>query len=261
MQKLKTLLVAVFLIGFFATGNSAGSYQREEPFILFTIPKSGTTMAQKYFSLIEDTLDAFDLCVSTQHFNLPFSSYSEDQMDYIYVMKKVVLIRDLRDVFCSLADMLDKSLDRDPWVIFTRKEKIKKLIGFAPPIPRDLLQNDYANTWCNTMRSAITAAVEILSIPNTCVIRYEMLVGPKGGIATESEMHQEMKKINDFLGVTLSDEKYSYVKDQLFGGSSTFNKGKVGPWKREFDEELKNLFKLKYGQELIDLGYEENFDW
>jgi lipopolysaccharide transport system ATP-binding protein len=38
-------------------------------------------------------------------------------------------------------------------------------------------------------------------------------------------------------------------------------KGIVGDWKNHFDPQLKEAFKQRYGQLLIDTGYEEGMDW
>ncbi len=41
----------------------------------------------------------------------------------------------------------------------------------------------------------------------------------------------------------------------------TFRKGMIGSWQANFSEENKELYKLLYGQELIDLGYESDLNW
>ncbi|HEQ3528848.1 TPA: hypothetical protein VGS93_005389 [Bacillus cereus] len=43
--------------------------------------------------------------------------------------------------------------------------------------------------------------------------------------------------------------------------SSTFRKGKIGGWRDEFTDEMKEAFKAAAGNLLISLGYEENFNW
>ncbi len=43
--------------------------------------------------------------------------------------------------------------------------------------------------------------------------------------------------------------------------SPTFRSGKVGEWKKSFNEEHKRLFKEVSGDLLIRLGYEKDYDW
>ena len=62
-------------------------------------------------------------------------------------------------------------------------------------------------------------------------------------------------------------EKYSFKK--LSGGrksgeentNSHYRKGKRGDWRNHFNEKHKLVFKEKYGDLLIKLGYEKNYDW
>lgn len=65
----------------------------------------------------------------------------------------------------------------------------------------------------------------------------------------------------------LTEEKYSFKK--LSGGrksgeentNSHYRKGKRGDWKNHFSDTHKQIFKEKYGDLLIKLGYEADFDW
>ena len=65
----------------------------------------------------------------------------------------------------------------------------------------------------------------------------------------------------------LVGEKYSFKK--LSGGRKTgeentnshYRNGKRGDWKNHFTEKHKTVFKEKYGDLLIKLGYETDYDW
>lgn len=65
----------------------------------------------------------------------------------------------------------------------------------------------------------------------------------------------------------LTQEKYSFKK--LSGGrkqgqentDSHYRKGKRGDWRNHFSERHKSVFKHKYGELLIKLGYEKDLNW
>ncbi|MFC1842071.1 sulfotransferase domain-containing protein [Candidatus Dependentiae bacterium] len=95
---------------------------------------------------------------------------------------------------------------------------------------------------------------------NVCPLKFEDLVGPKGGGNLETQLHS-VKKIADHLGIFLTEKQIQQKANTLFGGTHTFRKGQIGTWKKHFKEHHKAAFKEVAGQLLIDLGYEESFDW
>jgi len=99
-----------------------------------------------------------------------------------------------------------------------------------------------------------------LYAPYICAIRFEDLIGPKGGGTLEAQL-ETMKKIAVHLGISLTEDQLLEKANSLFGGTWTFRKGQIGSWKKHFTEEHKAAFKEVAGQMLIDLGYENSFDW
>ncbi len=97
---------------------------------------------------------------------------------------------------------------------------------------------------------------------NFYTVRFENLIGNKGGGSDELQL-QEIKNIATHAGVTLPLEKIITIRDQLFGGSTTFREGKTDGWKKLFSPEMKVAYKKAPGatQLLIDLGYEANDQW
>ena len=96
--------------------------------------------------------------------------------------------------------------------------------------------------------------------PNVYAVKFEDLVGPKGGGLKEKPL-REIKNIAKHLEIALTDERANDISKQLFGGTDTFRKGKIGTWKEHFTEEHKAAFKKVAGQLLIDLGYEKDMNW
>jgi len=58
------------------------------------------------------------------------------------------------------------------------------------------------------------------------------------------------------------DEAVQSLKDKINPGKSpTFRSGKIGGWKKAFNEENKSIFKDLAGDLLIQLGYEKDLNW
>lgn len=99
-----------------------------------------------------------------------------------------------------------------------------------------------------------------LKEPGVCAIRFEDLIGPKGGGSLEVQI-ETIKKIANHAGIEITDKKIESVTKNLFGGTFSFRRGQIGGWKRYFTEDHKKAFKEVAGQLLIDLGYEKDFNW
>lgn len=105
--------------------------------------------------------------------------------------------------------------------------------------------------------------------PDTHIIRFEDLVGEKGG-GSQTAQENTMLELMDYLGSS-SDLKRKYLlglplteekeNASLFGGTPTFRKGQIGSWKEHFTDANKQLFKELLGEELILLGYEADDQW
>jgi hypothetical protein len=91
-------------------------------------------------------------------------------------------------------------------------------------------------------------------------VRFENLVGAQGG-GSNKKQKQELKNIAAHSGIDLSSNELRTVAAQLFGGTMTFREGQTSSWKKHFDADQKKLFKKVAGKLLIDLGYEQDFDW
>ncbi len=98
--------------------------------------------------------------------------------------------------------------------------------------------------------------------PNFIVIRFEDIIGPRGGGDLQVQL-SEINKVAEHCGVKLTQQKVLDIANQSWGDTNTFTnvKDKVGQWKTHFTSEHKELFKRVGGQLLIDLGYEKDFDW
>jgi hypothetical protein len=93
---------------------------------------------------------------------------------------------------------------------------------------------------------------------------FEDLVGASAGEggSNEEQFHQ-LQKICQFLDIEKTDAELNRIAGQLYGkpGEKTFRQGKIGRWKKYFKEIHKEEFKEKLGKELIELNYEQDYNW
>ncbi|MDQ6955715.1 MAG: sulfotransferase domain-containing protein [Mariprofundaceae bacterium] len=95
----------------------------------------------------------------------------------------------------------------------------------------------------------------------TLVIRYEHLIGMKGGGDTSLQI-QTLRNLAAHLDLDVSDRLIDQIAVRVFDSKSpTFRKGLTGGWRNTFSDEHVRLFKDETGDLLIRLGYEKNMDW
>ena len=242
----------------------------EKPdFLVLTIPKSGTYLLDKLLKMIlvehqkrtgKRKKYLLQHCVDLQLKN--YSKY-----------KKIIMIRDMRDVCISLTLSLRGYLNNfgdnnfvlqypqqypAPLIEYYRWSLLSvdvQLLGIIegnlpPPLNHCKVQPKAALRWMQT--------------PYTYVCRFENLIGEKGG-GTRERQKREIKNIGNFINISLSNETIDYIANNLHGNkvfeSPTFIRGKIGYWKEYFNEYHKAIFKQKLGEYLILWGYEKNSNW
>ena len=94
-----------------------------------------------------------------------------------------------------------------------------------------------------------------LSEGNALAIRFENLVGPKGGGSFEKQ-RGEIEKIINNLGIELEADEISKICLMAYDTSHTsFRKGQVGNWKEYFTKSLSKKFNEVAGDILHEWGY------
>ena len=89
---------------------------------------------------------------------------------------------------------------------------------------------------------------------------FEDMVGPQGGGDAETQMG-EIQRFAEHFDVNAQEVELQKVADNLFGGTTTFRKGKIGKWREHFQPEHVETFKELAGDILIQLGYETDLNW
>ncbi len=177
----------------------------------------------------------------------------EQAVDPALDQRVFVVIRDLRDTLISWYFSLKVSHTPNfPGIIPVRKQ----LLELSLEDGLRLLIEDKLAVIANIQTSWIDAGHPLF--------RYEDLL---------ADAFPAFKKIFVHCGLHVPDRKcreiiHKHSFERQTGRkrgeeviTSHFRKAIVGDWENYFTDSLKTLFKEKFGQVLIDTGYERDFDW
>ena len=232
-------------------------FPEPKPYIVASQQKAGSHLLIKllgmlgeyrhpafFFHLDEDNFSSTMIEECWQEGRLPWVHLFCPEMtrEYFYnhhaQFKVISIIRDIRDAYVSFANMVYK---KNPQL--TEQEKIDLAFNFK----------DYFRMSHNLSL--------FLNDPRFYVVRFEDLVGPKGG-GDKKRQTQAIYDLAAYIGVPISYAQASKYGDKLFGGKTiTFRKGQIGSWKKACSREQKLWLKEHFGDELINLGYEEDHSW
>lgn len=240
-------------------------------FALISIAKSGTGLINKCIAQLTSKKRSYIPTLKKMK-EIGNSQYIGTHFVHVKVVNKlttlphidklIINIRDPRDILIAAAhfypdfNVMDQTKPRDftPLYSFgqlTIKQRIKRYLkeGLkAHVIPTPIYDIKEA---CEFIRN---------NQPQLLVIKYEDLVGEQGGGSKDAQ-YQTIVKIAKFLEVNPDQVNIGRISDVIYGNSPTFRKGSLGKWKVVFDEEMKRMCKELFGKELIELGYEKDYNW
>jgi hypothetical protein len=165
----------------------------------------------------------------------------------------VVLLRDPRDVVVSVTHWMHwikEHLVCEDWIHEYATWPLEEQIAFA-------LQHSSDQTGTQTLAQNL---IRWMQDPSVLVIRFEDLVGPKGGGDLQRQ-RTAIKALAKHIKCPLTDAQIDQIADSIFGNTPTFREGKIGSWKNHFTPYHIEFCKEVLGRELIELGYENNNDW
>ncbi len=246
-------------------------YSQDIPFLITTIPKSGTHLLCKTVEKVTGTpvRDGYELI----HTYDRVLTYVETHPE----LPVILLVRDLRDVTISYVHHLSKQISRHPepkyYYLFGEfrrsDEELRQLIPYWLKSSFDEKLTCFlkADSLCpSDIENFFRVAVALSKLPNVTLIRFENLIGPQGNGSIELQ-YQEVKKIAKALGGKLNKKRIQTIAESIFGrdpsGSwnNTFRKGQIGGWKGVFKEEHKEVFKVRFNDYLHYFNYLDNEDW
>ncbi len=263
----------------------------DEDFFILTLPKSGTHMMYKFLTMltgkIDGTLSAEFPALSTFYFyddqpphiieeetlertclewrekNMypaghlnftePFALFADRHPEY----KKLILIRDLRDVLISQLFWESDSIEQE-----IHSTSIDDKLMFVISLGEQMATS---RVFLNLYKFA-ERAVWWMRDPDAIILRYEDFVGTHGGGDLQTQQ-QAIFAVAQALGISLTGERLDELSHKIHGPDGavnpyvTFRNGQTGVWKKYFKENHKAAFKEVYGGMLIALGYEKDNSW
>jgi sulfotransferase 6B1 len=263
--------------------------KRKAPIIICnSYPKSGTHLLyQILYSIPElqkwnDIVSVQALCGvmnSSSHIRWKISSAPDSSIVRSHLMhcteicqildqeycRKLFIYRDLRDVAVSHARWIVKESKIFLHPIYikqkTFEEQLMSSIKGTPlgsPFGSNLSQPDIGQDFLRWKGW--------IDDPNTLAIKFEDLVGERGGEDEDKRMYT-IEKILKHLKIQITHEliQSKFTSTVMNPQEShTFQKGgqgSTGNWKKYFTSEHKSEFKKVAGEILIDLGYETDLNW
>lgn len=177
--------------------------------------------------------------------------------------QKILLLRDPRSVLVSLANMIKPGFEPEHTVDFN-----DLLLDLIDGRQQHFIawgssrHTAYPFIWEVGISSFYKHYLPFMGTKNCLTVRFEHLVGAAGGGSKELQ-EKAVGEIAAHVGVELTPEVLSFIQENLFGNTATFNQGTINGWKKYFTPEVKEAYKAVPGanQLLIELGYEHDELW
>lgn len=238
----------------------------ENPKVLcVSVPKAGTHLLEKALQEIMQTRAKWLLSEKN------IESFKQDKQELrkhtLYVMhllsdmdlvtnatsfRRILLIRDPRDVMVSFYYHLTSKKAWPFKLQFARADFYNH--SFEERMDEMLFYTQ------NTPVEGIISAAQWMQDPDVLVIRFEDLVGAKGGGSDEVQF-ETLLKLASFVGYPKTFQEMKEIANRLFGGTFTFRNGQIGEWKTFFLPHHTEKLKSLIGQEVIQLGYASDLNW
>lgn len=236
-----------------------------------TVPKSGSHLLEKAVRAVKADPD---------HHYFRHLDWFSNTVNYYPLEGYIINIRDPRDCFISLLDWVENTRRdnfeetglyfdseingqdyftrcsvvwlKPKWDTLTYDEKLLALLNLDEdvcPSPENIYERNFKK------------ASDLMHHHNVTVIRFENLVGSKGGGSDELQF-KEVKKIARAMRQKLSKAEVQAIASDLFGDTKgTFHKGKIGRWKSVYKPEHVAAFKKHWNKYLVQWGYEKSDAW
>lgn len=251
----------------------------KKPILCFGLPKSGTTMIEKILAIngcVDATRSVFRR-ISYLPTNENSHGITENYLKYLpktkwsyikththFDSKYIKILNDFgADYFISVRDPRQMMLSRYYHVLNDKYHwQHKSLVnlslkeGFkASLFSNGIVDFDPVDEYSNWIRNHIANTSKILKYEDYVKNPYEYLnsLSKYSGIILD----------NDKTLKIITGNKSDFSKNYSKSGrkKSTFRKGMIDEWRSLFNKEIKDIFKLKFGDVLITLEYEKNSDW
>ncbi|MGY0391273.1 sulfotransferase domain-containing protein [Bizionia sp. KMM 8389] len=163
-------------------------------------------------------------------------------------IKVIHLVRDPRDVLLSHLNYIEKmdTTQKSHKFILQYKTRFEKLQAMIHG-EKDVLE---------PFNEVLSKFQPWINKPEVLCIKFEDLIGPNGG-GDKQLQADAVKRIIEFIGIEVEATELESICGRIFSSkSSTFNKGKIGNWKRILNDEEKQWLNNTLKQQIKSYGYE-----
>lgn len=257
----------------------------QKDFYVLTVPKSGTFLLTKALVMLTGRQPIFPITEVSQATPYFFYKHSPEELNQITddlgkAMKKwkdqnlfslvhvnctqyfapfslnhpeyvpIINIRDLRDVLVSEVFFHWNELEREIGPS-TFEQKLLFLITLRENATEEIIFNIYKYA---------EMAIDWLDNPTALFIRFEDLVGERGG-GDDKEQNITLQRIAAALQIEFTEKDQEKFTSTLFGNQSgpdisfTFREGKIGSWRHYFTPAVEEAFIEHIGAFQLALGY------
>jgi hypothetical protein len=248
-------------------------YMSRRPALVNGIPKAGTHVLfelMRAFGYQEPRSDALpsyhDSFNPGAYYNLQHITrrYLAQPMqnigsfiDVICSSPILLIVRDPKDVVVSLAHYLSVEtayhILQSHFANLSAKERILAVIRGDYPVPIYINRDMYFN---GNIRDLYLAYADWLRFPltNTIILRFEDLIGPRGG----GNLERQLRSIwTAQLALHVSGTPEQFAEHVFAPTSVTFRKGRIGSHKQEFQKDHWTAFNSLQADFLKLFGYEQ----
>lgn len=257
-------------------------FKNKERFIILcnSFPKSGTYLLFQILRGLPNVKDWGYFLASTPSF-----SYSERAPDY--VVNKLRKLSDLEligghifynqqvDTFITASNINHYFIYRDPRDVviseanylydMNRFHRLHKYFKYFPNLDDRIMFSIQGNSFYQTSVNYLNVKERFekyegwLSSKEVFTVRYEDLIGSEQQLYVSKILHYYMARSgSEYELEALLEKALANINPQH---SHTFREGGTGKWKKYFNDKHKKIFKDIAGDLLIDLGYENNYNW
>jgi len=190
------------------------------------------------------------------HGHVNYSSELESLLVNNHIVR-ILVLRDPRDQVVSFAHMLlkDQKMGTSrPALIGMDLDQVMMSL---------ITESRIYDIWWRNIHSIdeyFRSYLSWMNTPGMLVIRFEELVGSKGG-GDDVVQFATMKALSQHVGRNLSDQRIHTICKNLFGGTWSFRSGQIGSWRKYFKQEHVDAFKQVAQPLLEELNYEVDSNW
>ena len=229
---------------------------------VITLPKSGSLCLIKYLKLLDRLGYPGYSRVSTWHPEPLY--YGLKNGHFSRIEKKIILVRDLRDMFISAVHYVSAGnhfvtsypVLGDKWPALSLDQKVLELSNYREQ-PQHIGYRYKRMHFPQHYKRQIELAQKLYFQEGSLGVRYEDLSGCLG----KKVQFETMKRINDYLEIEVSEEHYAYLMENLWGNkeikSPTFRVGGMNKWKKQLSQQTQKILWHLYGSYLTSFGYKQ----